>query len=297
MSDVPHRFGHVALLGRPNVGKSSLQNRLLGVRLAITAPRPQTTRQNLLGILSIEGGQIGLLDTPGLHREQFARINQSMNRAAIQALGQSDLALLVVEAGQFDEKDRFVLRHAQQAGVPVAVVVNKVDTIQPREALLPFLDALASEGTFQRVWLVSAKTGSGIARLQRELLELLPEGPPGYGEDELTDRPMRFLAAERVREQIMRKIDREVPYACAVEIERYAEEERRVEIHAIIWVEREGQKGILIGEGGQMLKSIGMRARQEIARLIERPVHLELWVKVKASWSNDERQLRRFGYD
>jgi GTPase len=293
---IESRFGRVAIVGRPNVGKSTLLNRLLGQKLSITAGKPQTTRHAILGIVTEGPNQIALIDTPGLHRAQFARINKRMNQQAIGALEEADHIVMVIEALKFTDEDAYVLERLKSARCPVSLVVNKVDLAQPREALLPYLTSIRERREFAHIWLVAARTGSGVATLKRELAQALPRGLPVYAEDEITDRNARFLAAEFVREQLVRMLGQELPYATTVEIERYVDETDLTRIHAVIWVEREGQKAIVVGEAGAMLKRIGTQARLNLEKLLGTKVFLELWVKVKASWSNDERALERFGY-
>jgi GTPase len=293
---IESRFGRVAIVGRPNVGKSTLLNRLLGQKLSITAGKPQTTRHAILGIVTEGPNQIALIDTPGLHRAQFARINKRMNQQAIGALQEADHIVMVIEALKFTDEDAYVLERLKSARCPVSLVVNKVDLAQPREALLPYLTSIRERREFAHIWLVAARTGSGVATLKRELAQALPRGLPVYAEDEITDRNARFLAAEFVREQLVRMLGQELPYATTVEIERYVDETDLTRIHAVIWVEREGQKAIVVGEAGAMLKRIGTQARLNLEKLLGTKVFLELWVKVKASWSNDERALERFGY-
>ncbi|KAF1709885.1 GTPase Era [Pseudoxanthomonas kalamensis DSM 18571] len=299
-SSVPFRSGSVAVIGRPNVGKSTLVNALVGAKVSIVSDRPQTTRHRLLGIASFPEGQIVLVDTPGLHKQQ-ARFSASamsrvMNRAARSALEGVDAGLLVVEAGRWDEEDSLAFNVLSDAGVPVVLVVNKIDRLKDKSALLPFL-AQASEGRqFASVHPVSALTRNGLQALAADVLALLPEAPPMYGEDEITDRSARFLAGELVREQLMRQLGAELPYAATVEIESFVEEGDLRRIGAVIWVERESQKAIVIGKGGTRLKDIGSKARQQMERLFDGKVFLETWVRVRAGWSDDEAALKAFGY-
>lgn len=291
-----HRFGHVAIVGRPNVGKSTLLNRLIGQKLSITAGKPQTTRHSILGILSEPNLQIAFIDTPGLHRGQFAKINKLMNQHALGALEEAHHVIVVIEAMRFTDEDQYVLDRLKDVEVPVSLVVNKVDLAKQREVLLPFLQSIRDKRAFKHIWLISARSGSGIESMKRELAQDLPLGLSVYPEDEITDRNERFLAAEFVREQLVRLLGQELPYATTVEIERFQEDGNLTRIHAVIWVEREGQKAIVVGEGGAMLKKVGTNARLNLERLLDTKVFLELWVKVKASWSNDDRALKRFGY-
>jgi len=292
----PHRFGHVAIVGRPNVGKSTLLNRMLGQKLSITAGKPQTTRHSILGILSEPEMQIAFIDTPGLHQGQFAKINKLMNQQALNALEEADHVIMVIEALKFTDEDSYVLERLKNVSSPVSLVVNKVDLAKRREELLPFLERIQNQREFRHIWLLSARTGSGAGSMKRELTAALPLGLSVYPEDEITDRSGRFLAAEFVREQLVRHLGQELPYATTVEIERFQEDGNLTRIHAVIWVERDGQKAIVVGEGGSMLKKVGTNARLNLEKLLECKVFLELWVKVKASWSNDDRALKRFGY-
>jgi GTP-binding protein Era len=305
MSDSPagsapadsHRAGLVALVGRPNVGKSTLLNALVGYRLSIVTPRPQTTRHRILGIHTEQGGQIVYVDTPGLHRTQKRAMNRMMNRAARGTLTEVQVAVLVIEAGKWQDEDQYAYDAVLEAGVPCVLAINKIDRMKERNELLPFIASVTAERSFVSVHPVSALKGRGLEDLQRDLLGLLPEGPPHYAEDELTDRSERFLAGELVREQLMRQLGQELPYACSVEVEKFEMDGTMRRISAVIWVERNSQKAIVIGQAGASLKRIGSSARIEMERLFEGKVFLELWCKVKDDWSDDESALRQFGYD
>ncbi len=301
MSQTPYRCGSVAVIGRPNVGKSTLTNALVGAKVSIVSSRPQTTRHRLLGIASFPDGQIVLVDTPGLHREQgrfkASAMSRVMNRAARGALEGVDAALLVIEAGRWDEEDTLAYNVLHDAGVPVVLVVNKVDRLKDKSVLLPFLAEVADGREFAAVHPLSALKRKGLEALTKDVLALLPENEPMFGEDEITDRSQRFLAGELVREQLMRQLGEELPYATTVEIERFAEDGRLLRIGAVIWVEREGQKAIVIGKGGTRLKDIGAKARQSMERLFGAKVFLETWVRVREGWSDDAAALKAFGYD
>jgi len=298
MTMQPHRSGYVALVGRPNVGKSTLLNALVGQKVSIVSPKPQTTRHRIVGLLNGEGFQAAFLDTPGLHAGSRRRLNQAMNRAAMASLADADVVLLLVDAARWTREDELALDRVRSARKPVILVVNKVDGIKPRERLLPTLGKLAAMHDFAAVVPVSALKRQNLDRLLGELEPLLPEGEPFYPPDQVTDRSERFLAAEVIREKLTLVLQEELPYGLTVEIERWSEtEEDRVEINAVIWVEREGQRRIVIGEGGQLLKRVGRAARLELNRLLERRVHLELWVKVREHWADSEAALRQFGYD
>lgn len=291
----------MAVIGRPNVGKSTLTNALVGAKVSIVSNRPQTTRHRLLGIASFPQGQIVLVDTPGLHREQgkfkASAMSRVMNRAARGSLEDVDAAVLVIEAGRWDEEDTLAYNVLSDAGIPVVLIVNKVDRLKDKSALLPFLAEVSQGRSFAAVHPVSALKRKGLESLVKDLLALLPEQPPMFGEDEITDRSQRFLAGELVREQLMRQLGEELPYATTVEIERFAEDGALLRIGAVIWVEREGQKAIVIGKGGTRLKEIGAKARQQMERLFGAKVFLETWVRVREGWSDDEAALKAFGYE
>ena len=295
-----HRCGSVAVIGRPNVGKSTLVNALVGAKVSIVSNRPQTTRHRLLGIATVEGGQLLLVDTPGLHRGEgrfkASAMSRVMNRAARGAVEDVDAALMVVEAGRWDEEDTLVFNVLRDGGIPVVLAVNKVDRLKDKSALLPFLAQVSAGRDFAAIHPVSALKRKCLEALVADLLKLVPEAPPVYAEDEITDRSQRFLAGELVREQLMRQLGDELPYATTVEIERFAEDGELLRIGAVVWVEREGQKPIVIGKGGARLREIGSKARQHMERLFGRKVFLETWVRVREGWSDDEAALKAFGY-
>jgi GTP-binding protein Era len=295
-----YRAGHVAVIGRPNVGKSTLVNALVGAKVSIVSPRPQTTRHRLLGIATFPEGQLLLVDTPGIHREQKRAMNRLMNRAARGALEGVDVALLVVRAGQWDDEDTLAYDALRGAGLPVILVVNQVDRITDKTVLLPYLAKVSEGRDFAGVHPISALKRSGLEALVKTVLSQVPEQPALYGEDEITDKSQRFLAGELVREQLMRQLGEELPYATTVEIERFVEEPSPkgvlLRIGAVIWVEREGQKLIVIGKGGERLREIGTKSRLQMERLFGAKVFLETWVRVREGWSDDEAALRAFGY-
>ena len=309
MSQTPpaaHRAGHLAVIGRPNVGKSTLVNALVGANVSIVSNRPQTTRHRLLGIATVPGGQLVLVDTPGLHREggklASSALNRVLNRAARGALEGVDAAALVVEAGRWDEEDSLAYETLHASGLPVVLVVNQVDRIVDKAKLLPYLQQVTEARDFAAVHPVSALKRTGLESLVASLLQQLPEQPALYGEDEITDRSQRFLAGELLREQLMRQLGAELPYATTVEIESFTEEPSpkagvMYRIGAVIWVEREGQKAIVIGKGGIRLRDIGKRARERMEQLFDAKVFLQTWVRVREGWSDDESALRTLGYE
>ncbi|HYM85596.1 MAG TPA: GTPase Era [Pseudoxanthomonas sp.] len=296
-----HRSGSIAVIGRPNVGKSTLTNALVGAKVSIVSNRPQTTRHRLLGIATFPEGQIALVDTPGLHKQEgkfsASAMSKVMNRAARGAIEDVDAALMVIEAGRWDEADTLAYNVLSDSGIPVMLVVNKVDQIKLKAELLPFLTRITEDRSFSSVHLISALKRNGLEQLVPDMLALLPEAPPMFGEDEITDRSQRFMAGELLREQLMRQLGNELPYATTVEIERFAEEEGLLRIGAVIWVERESQKSIVIGKGGARLKEIGSKARLQMERMFDGKVFLETWVRVREGWSGDAAALKAFGYN
>ncbi|WP_456412995.1 GTPase Era [Thiolapillus sp.] len=291
-----HRAGHVALVGRPNVGKSTLLNHLLGQKLAITSHKPQTTRHSILGINTLDEGQIVYIDTPGIHQRGNKAMNRYLNRTATSALSGVDLAVFVVDSKYWTEEDEMVLQRIENSGLPAILVVNKIDTIPRREELLPILAELTQRTGLTSVIPVSARTGDNCDQLQQVILALLPEGENFYPEEQITDRPERFFAAELIREQITRRYHKELPYSATVEIEEFDAQPHIYRIGAIIWVERDNQKGILVGKGGLALKETATEARKQLEDFFQTKVYLRLWVKVKKSWSADQASLSRLGY-
>jgi len=297
-----HRAGTVAIVGRPNVGKSTLLNRLVGQKISITSRRPQTTRHRVLGIVTRPDAQLVFVDTPGLQAhpgsqvKRGSELNRRMNRAAAQAITQVDAVLVLIEALQFGPQDRQVLR-LLPAGVPAVAAVSKVDLVKTRDALLPFLATLSAAFPFSALVPVSAKTGRQIEDLLDALAALLPEGPPLYGADQVTDRSERFLAAELLREKLFRLLGEELPYAAAVQIERFEVDGGLRRIGATVLVDRPGHKPIVIGKGGEKLKAIATQAREDMQRLFGGKVFLEVWVKVKKGWMDDPAVLAQLGYD
>ncbi len=297
-SDEPtYRCGFAAIVGRPNVGKSTLLNALLGQKISIVTPKPQTTRHRILGILTQPGAQIVFVDTPGLHAGARRAMNRHMNRAAIASLQDADVNLFVVEALRWTDEDQRVLDELAKQERPIILILNKVDKVFPKERLLPFIDELSKRGKFEEMIPVSALKGAKLEQIPETIARFLPESPPHFPEDQLTDRSQAFQAAEIVREKLTLRLRQELPYGLTVGIEQFKEEDGRLLINAVIWVERNGQKAIVIGHGGEQLKEVGRAARIEMSERFRLPVHLELWVKVKENWSDNEAALKQLGYE
>ncbi len=293
---VKNKCGYCAIVGRPNVGKSTLLNRLVGQKLAITSHKPQTTRHSILGVKCVQGGQVVYVDTPGLHLRGEQAMNRYLNRTAKASLTDVDVLLFVVEALIWTEEDEAVLKLVLQQKMPVILVVNKVDLVKEKEKLLPFIQEVAGKCSFDMVIPLSAMKGGYAEELESNVLARLPANDNFFPDDQLTDRSERFFAAELIREQLTRRYAKEIPYAITVEIEKFEEDGKMYRIHALIWVEREGQKRIIIGDKGKALKDVGKFARLEMEKLYGQKVFLQLWVKIKKSWSNDESALANLGY-
>jgi len=292
------RCGYVALVGRPNVGKSTLLNRLLGMKISIVSRKPQTTRNRILGVTTSATAQAVYVDTPGLHRQEHRALNRSLNRAASAALNDVDLAVFVVEALKWNDDDALVLEKIIASGKPCLVALNKVDRVPQKDLLLPFIQTLSEMHDFAGIVPVSAQKNKNLEALRAEVEQRLPASHVYYfPEEQVTDRSERFMVAELVREQLMEALGQEVPYSSAVEIESFKVEGGLTRIHALIWVERPGQKAIVIGKGGHQLKQIGQQARMGMQQLLDTKVHLEIWVKVRDNWSDDERAVQSLGYD
>lgn len=291
------RCGFVAIVGRPNVGKSTLLNHLVGQKVSITSSKPQTTRHRVIGIKTAEGAQAIYVDTPGLHGGRGRAIDRVMRRAALGALLDVDLVVFVVEALRWTGDDAQVAERLRDLRVPVILAVNKVDRVERKEELLPYLEELATRGSFAEIIPVSARAGIQLDVLDREVGRRLPESAALFSTDQVTDRSERFLAGEIIREKLMRRLGQEVPYHLTVEIEHFSEEGATTKIDAVIWVEKPGQKAIVIGAEGKMLKAVGVEARADIERMLGKRAYLGLWVKVREGWSDDDRALQQLGYD
>lgn len=290
------RCGYVAVVGKPNVGKSTLMNSSLGVRLSITTHKPQTTRHRILGVKTRGDSQFVFIDTPGFHLGEDKAINRYMNKAAVSAIQDVDVVLFVIQAMRWTKEEEALLLRLKNADVPVIAVINKADLLADKTELLPFLAEVGSKHEFAQIIPVSAKTNKGIRQLEDLVRDFLPEQPHIFDEDDYTDKNMRFLASERIREQLFYVMNEEIPYSLTVEIEQFESDEERYSIGAVIWVERSTQKGIVIGKGGSVLKEVGTRARKSMAHLFGKRVHLELWVRVKEGWSDNDKALHSLGY-
>jgi GTPase len=298
MTDSKFKSGYVAIIGRPNVGKSTLINRILGQKLCITSRRPQTTRHRILGIKTSDASQLIYVDTPGIHIDGKRAMNRYMNRAATASMDDVDVVLFVIEGLKWTEEDARILKRIKSdARVPVILVLNKVDKLASKDELLPHISKLAAEYDFANVVPISARKGVNVKELETDILKLMPEGELIFPEDQLTDRSSRFLAAELVREKLFRHLGQELPYSITVEIEQFKQEDNLYRINAVIYVERDGQKNIVIGKKGELLKSVGKDARIEMEQLFDCKVFLQVWVKVREGWSDNERMLKNLGYN
>lgn len=291
------RCGYVAIVGRPNVGKSTLLNHMLGQKISITSRKPQTTRNAVVGIKTEGEVQIIFVDTPGLHLGQQKAINRYMNRAASTAMKDVDVVVFVVDRFVWNEEDEAVAERLRHVSSPIILAVNKVDQIEEKETLLPHLQTLSEKLQVAEIVPISALRNANLERLEELIVQRLPEGMHMYPEDQITDRSSRFMAAEIVREKITRQLGDELPYEMAVEIEEFKQEGHLLNISALILVEKEGQKRILIGDKGERIKQIGTQARMDMEKLFEMKIMLKLWVKIKSGWSDDERALRSLGYN
>ncbi len=290
------RCGYIAIVGRPNVGKSTLMNHLLGQKISITSRKPQTTRHRILGIKSTADTQYIYVDTPGLHGEEKHNMNRYMNKAATTSLEFVSLIMFVIEAGRWAENDEWILEKLKNQSCPVILVINKIDSIKNKEELLPFIKQVSALAEFQNIVPISALKFDNLDLLEKEIRPMLDVSEPIFPEDQITDRNMKFLAAEIIREKLMRKLGQELPYDLTVFIEKFETTDKLFRIFAQIVVNRENQKPIVIGNKGQQLKQIGKSAREEMEKLFETKVYLELWVKVKSGWADDEKMLHALGY-
>lgn len=297
MIETPFHCGFVAVVGRPNVGKSTLVNTILGSKISIVTPKPQTTRHRILGVDSHAEFQTIYIDTPGLHRKAGKAMNRMMNRTAANALIDADVIMFVIEANRWTVEDQDVLERLQAISAPVIAVMNKIDKVHPREMLLQAIAEMSARYEFNEVVPISARSHDNVDRLVELVPGFLPESPPLYPQDMITDRSENFRIAEVIREKLTLALRQEVPYGLTVQVERFARDDNGIEINAIIWIDRDSQKGIVVGKGGRLLKKVGRAARLEMKAEFGVPVHLELWVKVKDNWSDNEQELLRLGYE
>jgi GTP-binding protein Era len=291
------RSGYVAIIGRPNVGKSTLINRVLGQKLCITSRRPQTTRHRILGIKTTEQSQFIYVDTPGIHSDGKRAMNRYMNRAAAASVEDVDVVVFVVEGMKWTEEDERVLQKLKETTKPVILVMNKIDKLEDKATLFPQVEKLAALFKFTDIVPLSARKGINLESLEESIYKLMPEGEMIFDEDQLTDRSSRFLAAEMVREKLFRHLGQELPYSLTVDIEQFEDDNGMYRISAVIYVERSGQKSIVIGKKGELLKQVGKDAREDMEKLFGCKVFLQLWVKVREGWSDNERMLRNLGYN
>jgi len=292
-----YRCGLVAVIGRPNVGKSTLINAVMGRKVSIVTAKPQTTRHRILAVHTTDTEQIVFVDTPGLHRKAGKAMNRLMNRTAANALADADVILFVSDATHWTSEDDDVLRRLIKVRAPVVAVLNKVDRVHPKEKLLDTLALMAARHDFAEIVPISALKNDNLDQLIALLPPFLPESPPLFPEDMHTDRSKEFHAAEIIREKLTLMLHQELPYGLTVQVERYAEEDNGVTINAIIWVERDSQKGIVVGKSGSTLKRVGRSARLELKDQLQQNVHLELWVKVKSNWADNEKDLMNLGFE
>lgn len=288
--------GFIAIVGRPNVGKSTLLNAFLGTHLSITSPKPQTTRQQIQGIITRDNKQLIFVDTPGLHRDSKKKLNQYMNQAASKALIDVDVVLFLVEVLKFTDEDEAVLKKLKSIDAPVFLVINKIDTVKNKEKILPYILNLQSKFDFAQVIPISADKGLQCDILQKEIINHIPEGPFYYPQESKTNRSPGFHVSEMIREQVMLQLGDELPYATTVSVDTWDDQEKIIKIGATIWVERASQKAITIGDNGERIKRIGSIARRSIESFVGKQVFLELWVKVKENWSDDSKSLEHLGY-
>lgn len=296
MDNSKPRCGYVALLGRPNVGKSTLLNKLVGQKISITSRKPQTTRNQILGIVTDEQHQMVFVDTPGIQGIHDSAMHRFMNRAAVSTVQDVDAIVFLLDRLEWTDEDQRIVRGLEKASAPVILAINKIDRIVDKNKLLPHIQSLSSKLQWSDIVPLSAKAGHNVEELLNVIKKRLPEQDFLFDSEQITDRSERFLAGELIREKIMRQMGDELPHKTAIEIEEYKEEPNIVRISAIIWVERDGQKKIIVGHRGEKLKTIGTEARLDIEQLIDKKVMLNLWVKVKSSWSDDDRMLRQLGY-
>ena len=291
-----NKCGYVAVIGRPNVGKSTLINHIVGEKVSIVTSKPQTTRHQILAISTKPSGQILFIDTPGMHVGHKKALNKFMNKTAANAVLDVDLILFVVESLRWSADDEQALKALEHSKTDVILVINKADLIKQKEKLLPFANKVFQNYDFKEIFYISASKGKGVEDLEKKIYQYLPESDNFFSDDQLTDKSTRYLVSELIREQLMLRFHQELPYSLTVEVESFDDKGHIVHIHALIWVEREIQKNMLIGKGGDSMKHVGIQARKAIQDLIGNKVHLKLWVKVKSAWADDDRLLQQLGY-
>ena len=290
------KCGYVAIIGKPNVGKSTLLNALIGTKISIVSPKPQTTRNQILGIKSQDEVQIVYIDTPGLHKAEKRAMNRYMNRLANAVILDANVVVFMMDATRWDEEDERILAKLAEDNVPVILVINKIDKLDDKKYILPLIEKFNAKHTFLHIIPLSARRKENIESLEKILESLMPEGPHLFPDEQITDKNERFQIAEIIREKLIRETQQELPYTTTVVIESMKEVDKLLEINAEIWVEREGQKPIVIGKNGELLKRIGTLARKEIVKLLGRKIFLRLWVKVKSDWTDDEKMLGGLGF-
>jgi GTP-binding protein Era len=291
------KCGYVAIVGRPNVGKSTLLNALIGKKISIISPKPQTTRNQILGIKTIDNTQIVYIDTPGLHEAERRVMNRYMNRLANAVILDADVIVFIIEATRWLADDELVLKKVSEADAPVILVINKIDKLNDKKEILPLIEKYKEKFSFAHIIPISAKRKENLDSLEETLANMMPDGPHLFPDEQVTDKNERFQVGEIIREKVIRATEQELPYSTTVVVESMKEEGNLLEISAIIWVEREGQKPIVIGKNGERLKSIGTAARKEMVKLLGRKIFLRLWVKVKSNWTDDERALGSLGFE
>ncbi len=296
MNKTPFKVGFVALIGAPNAGKSTLLNHLLGQKISITSRRPQTTRHRILGIKTTDTSQVVYVDTPGMHLGGKKALNKYLNKTADASMLGVDVIVWVKDDMKWDDNDRSIIEKLKQAGTPVVLAINKIDKVNNKQSLLPFIQKISLEHAFKSIIPISALTGKQLDEFEGLLLDLLPAGDLMFPEDQITDSSERFMTTEIIREKLIRRLGQEIPHSVTISIDQFSVEEKITRIYAVIWVERDGQKNIVIGDKGAGLKEIGSQARVDLERMLDTKVYLNLWVKVKKNWSDSERDLGSLGY-
>jgi GTP-binding protein Era len=291
------KSGYIAIIGRPNVGKSTLLNQLIGKKISITSRKPQTTRNQILGIKTVDGIQAVYIDTPGIHKTEKNTMNRYMNRLADSVIADADVVIFMIDATRWHDEDSMILEKLPKEGAPVILVINKVDLVKDKADLLPLIEKCQSQFAFAEIVPLSARKEGNVQALEKVIMRLLPEGPHLFPDDQITDKSERFQAAELIREKLILATGQEVPYSTTVVIEEFKQEEKLLRISALIWVEREGQKPIVIGKNGERLKMIGVAARKDLEKLFNKKVYLQLWVKIKDDWTNNDAFLSSLGFE